>query len=577
MKRLTLGTIALLGALAVVTVKLPSVLLGPAETGIEGRDGAVAKRDSLVSFQGLKDGLKDVSPLVIKRENPSIPALASLSLPGLATEHAEPQNAWAAKEQPGVSLGEAAEQGTAVEVPGRLRAEEGALDRGADLGRAVLGPDARMGLWMHRPGRATPPPVLVSDLPVPERDSGLSPGLRPGDEPGGGSETGDDATPAEPVGGVDASDRGSSAPVAGAPPQVPAASGGATGGGEARRGFVVLGEAARRHPLWAELAAVEQEIDACKAEWQREVDASGLTEEDIDRCYAAAERLLLASAARGEDDRADGGGAAYAGTLVNRLKEMEARLWDEARRRVEAHAAEVRAKLDDDLYAERARLNQEFDEFKEKTLKEYYLSLFNAQLRLKLLKLPEDERKALQEKLAKLTVEMEMKIDAKAREHDAAFTAYAEKRRAEAEAEIAAFRSKEERSLSEKIAGERAKLEKSLADLLGGTDSSLREETEKWREEAVRRARIELGARQDQIAREFAAKEAAFTERYGKLQARRDALYRAICDDIRAAARELEAGAGMKVSVLEHGAPAPAGAGQAEDVTEKVLEIIRNR
>ncbi|MEW6107383.1 MAG: hypothetical protein AB1563_13670, partial [Bacillota bacterium] len=80
-----------------------------------------------------------------------------------------------------------------------------------------------------------------------------------------------------------------------------------------------------------------------------------------------------------------------------------------------------------------------------------------------------------------------------------------------------------------------------------------------------------------QIAREFAAKEAAFTERYGKLQARRDALYRAICDDIRAAARELEAGAGMKVSVLEHGAPTPASAGQAEDVTENVLEIIRNR
>ena len=572
MKRITLGTIALLGALAVVTVKLPSVLLGQAGTGIESCDDAVAKGDSLVSFQSLKD----VSPLVIKRENPSLPALASLSLPGLATEHGEPQNAWAAKQQPGVSLDEAVEQGAAVEVAGRLCAEEGAPDRGADLDRAALVPDARMGQWMHRPGWVTSP-VSVSDLPVPERDPGLSPGLQPGGEPGGSPKTGDDARPAEPIGGVDASDRGSSAPVAGAPPQFPAASGGATGGREARRGFVVLEEAARRHPLWAELAAVEQEMDACKAEWRREVDTSGLTEEDIDRCYAAAERLLLASAARGDDDRADDGGAAYAGTLVNRLKEMEARLWDEARRRVEAHAAEVRAKLDDDLYAERARLNQEFDEFKDKTLKEYYLSLFNTQLRLKLLKLPEDERKALQEKLAKLTVEMEMKIDAKAREHDAAFAAYAEKRRAEAEAEIAAFRNKEERSLSEKLAGERAKLEKSLADLLRGTDSSLREETEKWREEAVRRAGIELAARRDQIAREFAAKEAAFTERYGTLQARRDALYTAICDDIRAAARELEAGAGMKVSVLEHGAPTPAGAGQAEDVTEKVLEIIRNR
>ncbi|MEW6107036.1 MAG: hypothetical protein AB1563_11855, partial [Bacillota bacterium] len=188
MKRITLGTIALLGALAVVTVKLPSVLLGPAGTGIDGCDGAVAKGDSLVSFQSLKD----VSPLVIiKRENPSLPVLASLSLLGPATEHGEPQNASAAKEQPGVNLDEAVEQGAAVEVAGRPRAEEGAPDRGADLGRAALSPDAQMGLWMHRPGRVTPP-VLVSDLLVPERDPGLSPGLRPAGEPGGSSKTGHD-------------------------------------------------------------------------------------------------------------------------------------------------------------------------------------------------------------------------------------------------------------------------------------------------------------------------------------------------------------------------------------------------
>ncbi|MGE5588686.1 MAG: hypothetical protein ACM3ZO_10820 [Clostridia bacterium] len=582
MKRMTLGTIALLGALAVVTVKLPSLLVEQPGAATE-RGGAAAGGDPLVPLPTLES----VSPLVIDRGSPSPLDPVPLSLPGLAAGHGDLQKAWAEKEQPDACLDDASRRGTAVEAASGLRSEGRVPDGAADDGQAVAATGARMGLWMNQPGWESPsapnpvPTPVSAGSPVPEGAAASSPGQRPEYRQGSRPDPTDDGKPtgllAGLLEGAHTSGNGSSAPAAGATSRGLGASSGVPEGGEVRQGFVVLEEAARRHPLWAELAAVEQEMDACKAEWRREVDSSYLTEQDIDRCYAAAERMVLASAARGDGDRAGDGGAPHAGALVSELEETEARLREETEHRIEAYAAEVKARLDDDLYAERARLNQELDEFKDRTLREYYLSIFNAQLRLRLLKLPEDERKALQEKIAKLTLDMETKIDSKARDQDAAFAAYAEKRCAEAEAEIAAFRTKEEGRLSEKLASERAKLERSLAELLKGADSSLREGTQQWSEEVVRRARIELAATRERIARDLAAKEADFTARYGRLQARRDALYKAICDDIRAATRELGADTGMKVSVLEQSTPAPAAASQASNVTEEVLGIIRNR
>ncbi|MGE5584666.1 MAG: hypothetical protein ACM309_03870 [Bacillota bacterium] len=550
MKRMTLGTIALLGALAVVTVKLPSAILGPG-SGIEGHDSAAAVKGSPSASS---EGLPDISPLVINRGDPSLPAtFAPLFTARPGPGQTVPQNVHTAE-----ASEDAGRPVTAAPVPEIYLGVSPDVEAAGKPGSGLETRDSAMS------GGAVP--GLVSSDPI----SGSAPGS------GLESDTDPDSGSVRTPGSGSGSRSRPSAPAAGAPPETPTAPGGVMDGGGLRHGFVVLDEAIKRHPLWAELASVEQELDACKAEWQREVDASCLTQEDIDRCYAAAERLLLTPVARGGSSDGDAS-TAYAGTLVKRLNEMEARLRNEAERRVEAHAGEVSARLEDDLYAERARLNREFDEFKEKTLKEYYLSLFNTQARLKLLNLPEEERKALQEKLARLTVEMEMKIDAKARENDAAFAAYAEKRRAEAEADAAAFRNREERELSGKLAGERARLENSLAGLLNATDLSLREDAQAWCDEAVRRARTELAARRDRIARDFAAKEEAFTEKHTKLQQRRDALYRTICDDIRAGARELEVAAAMKVSVLERGAKPPAGTGEDEDVTERVLAIIRNR
>ncbi|MFZ5925573.1 MAG: hypothetical protein ACOYW4_10045, partial [Bacillota bacterium] len=347
--------------------------------------------------------------------------------------------------------------------------------------------------------------------------------------------------------------------------------------GKPRAGFVLLDVAMRRHPLWGELAALEQEMEACKADWQRQVDASHVTEDDIAACYEAGAKALTNGTTKGREI-VQASASICADALKKELQDIEARLKEEATRRIEARASEVRAKLDDDLYAERGRLNQEFDTFKEKAFKEYYISLFNIQMKLKLLKLPEAERKSLQEKLANLTAEMQVKIEARQREVDAAFAAYAEKRRAEAEAEIEEFRTDQERNVSLKLKEEQARLEKSLRDRLLAMDLSLPADAEKWREEAVRRAKIELSARREQIAREFAAKEAAFTARWEKLKARRDEIYARIQDDIRKAAHEVERSKGIKVTVLDSSEAARARATPGgSDLTEQVLKVVRDR
>ena len=583
MKRMTLGTIALIGALAAVTVKLPSVLLGlaGAQTGAGGHGGGAARGAPLVS----SESLEALSPFVITRGAPSLSNPATLSFPALTTKTTEHQEPGTDAGERGVTLGMPQDRSLSGVSESGISVSVKEPTQGAPPPVAIPGGPAAPAVTDTQ-GPPASVPVVVSDLATTGGNSGPSPLSLGGLVGDGSSPTTIEARAAQPV------------PTAPAPT---AGDGDGRGSGEAPLGFVVLEEAVKRHPLWAELVAVEQEMDSCKEEWQREVDASGLTQSDIDECYAAAERLLAATTSRGDDAGPGGAGGEYAGTIVKRLEETEARLRDETAQRIEAHTAEVKAKLEDDLYAERARLNQEFDEFKDKTLKEYYVSLLNAELKLKLLTLPDDERKALQEKLAKLTVEMQMKLDAKAAEQDGAFQAYAEKRRAEADAEIAAFQRAEDASLSERLASERAKLEESLADLLSGMDSSLGQETQQWREEAIRRAKIEVTARRDALAREFAAKEATFTEKYRQLQARRDALYKKICDDIRAAARKLESDTGMKVNVLEGATTPPpadgsgnddgsgnhAGVGVgggavtsphgAMDVTEKVLQIIRNR
>ncbi|MFZ5925572.1 MAG: hypothetical protein ACOYW4_10040, partial [Bacillota bacterium] len=68
MKRITLGTVALLGVLAVVTVKLPSVLVDPRFRGYS----AVSSRGRPLA---LSQDLKPVTPLVVAKGVPSLPPL----------------------------------------------------------------------------------------------------------------------------------------------------------------------------------------------------------------------------------------------------------------------------------------------------------------------------------------------------------------------------------------------------------------------------------------------------------------------------------------------------------------------
>lgn len=627
MKRITLGTVALLAVLAVVTVKLPSVLVAP-HSGERGT--ASGKGRSLV----LSQDMKPVTPLVVTRGVPSLPPLE----PGLLDSHSLASDAQRA------DLEKAAEDAS----QDRLSLDYPPLPSPDDSLLAYVGETCPVEYDIRPHGTTEPeqatetsrqaqgtgargvPSPREADLPRQESlrlagtsqapaDSSKSDAADPSDA-AASSETADsdergagahDKTEAGASNGIDTEhllrkllgeisitlagvpSPGLSVANAAQAPREPAESRGLRNipavspgqqslrdSGEAEKpqtGFVLLDVAMRRHPSWGELAILEQEMDACKADWQRQVDSSHLTEVDIAACYEACAKALANGAARGREI-VQASASIHADVLERELQDIETRLREEAARRTEARASEVRAKLDDDLYAERGRLNQEFDTFKDKTFRECFLSLLNIQMKLKLLKLPEVERKALQEKLANLTAEMQVKIEAKQREVDAAFAAYAEKRRAEAEAEIEEFRTDQERHVSLKLKEEQDRLERGLRERLLAMDLSLPADAEEWQEEAARRAKIELSARLEQLAREFAAREAAFTEKWEKLKARWDAIYAWIQDDVMKAAREVERSKGIKVTVL---GPSEAVGARATpdgcDLTEQALKIIRDR
>ncbi|MEW6227628.1 MAG: hypothetical protein AB1700_05955 [Bacillota bacterium] len=597
MKRIILGTVALLGALAVVAVKLPSVLVDPRFGGY-----------SAVSSKGcplvLSQDLKAVTPLLVTKGVPSLPPLE----PGSLDSHSsadDSEKVTGAQEAPGLREADAPQQesprlaGTRL-APASHNESDAANPSAVNSGEAANFDESDAGAYNRTEARASneidavgaragtsgapveiPPSVppahteLARLLPEPPEGTSTTPPGETSTTLAGMASPGLTVASAAQAPRELAESRGPQSMPAVNPRQQSLRDTGEAG--KPRAGFVLLDVAMKRHPLWGELAALEQEMEACKADWQRQVDASHVTEDDIAACYEAGAKALANGTAKGREI-VQASASIYADALEKELQDIEARLEEEATRRIEARASEVRAKLDDDLYAERGRLNQEFDTFKEKAFKEYYLSLFNIQMKLKLLKLSEAERKALQEKLAKLTAEMQVKIEAKQREVDAAFAAYAEKRRAEAEAEIEEFRTDQERDVSLKLKEEQARLEKGLRDRLLAMDLSLRADAEKWREEAVRRAKIELSARREQIAGEFAAKEAAFTAKWEKLKARRDEIYARIRDDVRKAAHEVERDKGIKVTVLESSEPTGARATpDGYDLTEQVLKVIRDR
>ena len=89
---------------------------------------------------------------------------------------------------------------------------------------------------------------------------------------------------------------------------------------------------------------------------------------------------------------------------------IEASLVEEAEQRVEAKRMELQAGLEDRLYAKQAELNNEFDEFRDKVVKETYLSIVNIQMKLQLLELSDDERSALEQELSGIKDEVQSRL-----------------------------------------------------------------------------------------------------------------------------------------------------------------------
>jgi hypothetical protein len=341
-----------------------------------------------------------------------------------------------------------------------------------------------------------------------------------------------------------------------------------------RVGYVLLDQVMKKHPLWIELVRIEREIETCKSRWRSYVDASGLTEEDVLKCIDAAGQVLEGQVLMDPDEGFKL--AEYSGALESRLALMETSLIEEAEARIEAKRMELQARLEDRLYAEQARLNNEFDKFRDRVVKESYLNIINIQMKLQILELPDDERNALEEELRCLTDEVEAKLDAKRREQDDIYVLYEARETAKDEENLARYREEQANWVDSQLQEERERVAKEVEGLFSDTLPVSANDLEMRQDRVSRRGLIELSTRRAEISQEFKAREAQFTQELGELSASRDATEDCIKKDIHSAVSVLRDRMGTDIELVEDDSKAGEAKSFAIDMTFDIIRIIRN-
>lgn len=340
-------------------------------------------------------------------------------------------------------------------------------------------------------------------------------------------------------------------------------------------GFVLLAQVMKKHPLWMEVIRIEREIETCKSRWRSYVDASGITEEDVLKCLGVTEQVLdeQVSISPYEGSKFP----EYAGALESGLALVEVSLKEEADARTEAKRIELQANLEDRLYAEKACLNNEFDEFKDRVVKESYLAVINTQMKLRLLRLSDTEREALEEELRGLNDDIEAKLADKRKTQDDVYALYEAEVTAQAEAKLAQYKEEQADWMSSELEKERERLEKEIAGLFSDTKPLNTGDLKIWQEEVSRRGRIELSARRAEISKEFREREAQFTEELVRLAASREQAEDRIKKDIYDAVSDLRDETGAFIQVVEDNSEHREAESLDIDMTSSVIRIIRNR
>lgn len=341
-----------------------------------------------------------------------------------------------------------------------------------------------------------------------------------------------------------------------------------------KTGFILLDGAMKRHPLWMEVLRIEREMESCKSRWQSYVDASGITEEDVLKCLGVAEQVLdqVVSEELIEDfDFPD-----YSSALEFSLGLVEVSLIEEANARIQAKTVELQASLEDRLYAEKARLNNEFDEFKDKVIKESYITVINTQMKLRLVKLSDARRTELEEELQRLNEDIEKKLSVKQKELDDVYQLFETKEMTETETELAGYRKEQTNWVSTRLQEERERLTKEVEGFFADIRRANSGELESLQERVSRRGRIELSNRRAEMSKEFKEREAEFSEEFRELSVCRDEALDRIRKDVYQIVSDLENDLGIPIEVLECDSGPEEVDSYDTDVTPDVISSIRN-
>ena len=344
-----------------------------------------------------------------------------------------------------------------------------------------------------------------------------------------------------------------------------------------RTGFVLMHQVMEKHPMWMEIIRIEREIETLKSRWRSYVDRSGITEEDVLKYLDVADEAQDEELPGEPDEGLEAPG--YGGVLESSLTLVEASLTEEANARIEAKRTQLQADLEDRLYAEKARLNNEFDEFKDRVVKESYLALINTQMKLQLLELSDAEREALEDEQRRLNDDIEEKLSAKQKAQDDIYSLYEAKAIAEIEEELVRYKEEQAGWILSELHKERERLAKEVEGLFFDTRPEDSGDHKIRQEKMSRRGLIELSEMRAEMSREFREREAQFTEELAGLEASREQVENRIKKDICDVVSDLRDEMGIFIEVVEDDkdfSEHKEAQSWDIDMTSDVIGIIRN-
>ena len=313
--------------------------------------------------------------------------------------------------------------------------------------------------------------------------------------------------------------------------------------------FVLLDNVIKAHPLWVEVVRLDNDIEACKEQWRTYVDESVSTEEDIFQCLGEAEEVL------GECTAVDSNKSpvlsGFSDVFEPGLAFIESSLSEEIRIRIETKRNEIKSSLEDKLYAERARLNNKFDKFKDRVIKETYVTVINIKMKLQLLDLSEDERVSLEKELESVNNIIEERLGSEQKALDDIYKEYEAWEIAAAEEELIRYENEQVAWMYSELEKERERLSKEIKNMFSGMDNNDLKIPDAWKEEVYRRRLIELSERYTKTSEEFKKKEIRFAEELEDLTSRREQAKERIMGDIRDAILNLEIGLGISIETVE--------------------------